>query len=81
MQYRVDSMTDDEVTDIAARIAARAAGEQSFSERMYCIAVGIRILVRAFEDMRAAGLDDSAIPRLLRYAVEEDKHAIEEFEE
>ena len=75
-------MTDDKVTDIAARIAARAAEEQSFSERMYCIAVSIRVLARAFEDMRAAGLDDSAIARLLRYAVEElDKHAIEEFEE
>ena len=49
---------------------------------MYCIAVSIRVLARAFEDMRAAGLDDSAIARLLRYAVEElDKHAIEEFEE
>jgi hypothetical protein len=71
-------MTDDKVTDIAARIAARAAEEQSMDR----IAAGIQILARAFEDMRAAGLDNPAIARLLRHVIEElDKHAIEEFEE
>jgi hypothetical protein len=71
-------MTDDKVTDIAARIVARAAGEQSLDR----IVAGIQILARAFEDMRAAGLDNPAIARLLRHVIEGlDKHAIEEFEE
>jgi hypothetical protein len=75
-------MTDNNVADITDRIAARAAEEQSFSERMDRIAAAIQILTRAFEDMRAAGLDNAAIARLLRHVIEElEKHAIEEFEE
>jgi hypothetical protein len=71
-------MTDNKVTDIADRIAARAAEEQSFSERMDRVAAGIQILARAFEDMRAAGLDNPAIARLLRHVIEElGKHAEE----
>lgn len=72
-------MTDD---DIANRIAARAAEEQGFSERQDRVAAGIQILVRAFVDLRAVGLDNSAIARLLRHAIAElEKHPIEEFEE